>query len=414
MKILLATAFASASLLATVVFAEDPVVEAPLTWQTPFSPVSGQDAKDQMVVLLITNDDPFAKPADDKKAEVPIWCDSIFARAYRKLIRERPELEKRLVLQKRAAGMPEQLSSDASRNNPSRAIVAVTDANYRLLELGVGVPDSDTLTTLIENAEESAMFIGMHEGESQKIVEAVAQRSGRKLTRTWKTVLDELVTILNDDDDDAGTVQTKESLLSHIGRVGESLESVYLSDVKLRFALSDSKDVVRLAILEQHLEARAPWCKSMLPFVMLNDFGQTWRPLTEVVWKQTPIIDQPTDQSLLDWWDANAKRDVVILAIEPPILAKARKWPPVGVDAVADKRGMGWHDLQKLLVEKPYRVIDAQQLASLIRQRKLPSVELNGSGRLRYLMIKPIANRVTLIRESDVPSKFIGVLKRTK
>ena len=44
---------------------------------------------------------------------------------------------------------------------------------------------------------------------------------------------------------------------------------------------------------------------------------------------------------------------------------RQQTWPPINVGGIADKRGLGWQDLQNLLLEIPYRNIGARVMEKL-------------------------------------------------
>ena len=383
---------------------------AELRWQTPFSPISGRASKSNFVVMLITNDDPYAKASTDDVAP-RIWCDSLFTAAYRKTLQRRPDLKEKLILQKLPAGLPEYLTTVAPRNHPARAMTLVTDSQYRLMSIMVGVPDSDDLVTLLEDAQDTALTTQLCQGDRNKTIRQIAQRSLERVSRQWQTTLNQMVENLDGDVGDEGSVsETTASIESHLGRVGETLDQMYFADVRLRFAFSESADLLRLAILEQHSQTRAPWCHAIMPFLAGRDLRETWRPIAEMVWKQPTVTDVFSDREFIDWWAAKKKIGTVVLALEPPFLIKQQKWPPVLV-GVTNKK-LDWLALEKEMANHAFRTVNAQQLTVLLRDRKLDPVEINGPSRVRYVLFDARQSKPIPIHESDLPAKFIGRLKR--
>lgn len=153
-----------------------------IEWTKAFSPVSAIDADRTLVLVVITNDDPsmLRSSTEDspKRVDANLWCAGVFARSLRKAFDFRQDLRGRTVVQSLPVGMPAALTGGQLRNQPARAIVAVCDGSYRLLGFTVGVPDTDGLLTLIEDAEDVRSLLQMHRQQRQEIIAAVAQRSG--------------------------------------------------------------------------------------------------------------------------------------------------------------------------------------------------------------------------------------------
>ncbi len=402
--------------LALVSTGDEPAADERLVWQSAFAPLSAKDANHSLAVILITNDDAAEtiKPAkdDDVQEVADLWCKLNFEWSFRKAIRTRADLAEHCHLQFLPAGTAKTLTGGSSRNQPARAIVAVCDVNYRLLSLSVGVPEADEVLTIIEDAQQVQSMINLHEPDQAKL--AIADRSMTRLARIWRDALKEMLATIDvgNDDEANETAESSDPSNSLLGRIGVTFEEVYLVDVRLRFGMTKSSDHTRLVLLEQHQETRRPWCESMIPFVAGTDFAETWIPLTEAVWHADVVVSDVDSEELLSWWDLQIKSDPVVLAIQPPLLARQRSWPPVEVGGVADKRGLGWQDLQKLLLELPYQNIDAKQLAALIRERDLAPVDIVSPTRARYLLYEPNKRAAWAIREGDIPGKHIGRVKR--
>ncbi len=285
--------------------AEETSTDETVAWQEPFEAISASKASDSLVLILITNEDPFLTQEHNdrlnknrkrqsltaaKKANhnPPVWCSDVLAFSYRKALDRRVDLRGRLKLQSIAAGLPKELTGGTDRNTPARAVLALCDGNYRLLGLTVGVPDTDDLLTLIEDGEDIAGIRELHAEQPAEIVKLIAERSSERLSRLWRGALEETVLAMEGDRSDDDT-DRDESFEGRMRLLSETFEPVYLADVRLRFGLTDATDQTRLVILEQHPEARRPWCESMIPFIADRDFLLVWQELVESIWGHQPI-----------------------------------------------------------------------------------------------------------------------------
>ena len=194
--------------------------------------------------------------------------------------------------------------------------------------------------------------------------------------------------------------------------LSDALEPVYLADVKLRFGLSETSDRSRLIILEQHPEARRPWCEAMMPFLVNQDCSLIWRELAESLWGHQPVTADTDAPELLQWYELHAKTDSVVLSLQSPFHLRRLPWPPI-LDKAA-RRGVGWHEVHQLAQQHPFRTVQPQQLATLIRQRRLPAVDIQQPSLARYLFFEPNKGSPLVIRETDPPGRFAGMLKRSK
>ncbi len=413
-------AFLALTFLVAIAFhatGDEPASDEALPWQPPFAAVSASEPF-SMVVMLITNDDAFgllkAKEAAevDVVGQVPPWCQIVFERSYRKALGTRPDLKGRCFLQYLPAGMPQSLTGGSPRNQPSRAIIAICDGNYQLLSLGVGVPDSDELLTMIEDAQQVHSMIQLHRNQKARISGEIADRSMTRITRLWRDALKAMLATMDVGVGEADDGDLDEGMIATLGRIALSFQEVYLTDVRTRFGLSQAADKIRLTVLEQHPEARQPWCESMMPFIAGTDFLKTWKPLTEAVWHVTPVSHRASADELLAWWDTQVESEHLVLALQSPLLMRQSPWPPVDVGSVAASRGLGWQDLQKLFLEMPYRNVDTEQLAVLVRDRDLQPLDIQLPTRARYLFFEPQKRAPFVIREGDIPAKPIGRIKR--
>ncbi len=396
-------------------------------WRKPFEPISASQETDALVLVLITNEDPFslAETTNEQVSEnelaagsswkPPVWCADVLEQAYRKALVTRADLRGRIVVQSIAAGLPKELTGGTDVNKPARAVLAICDGHYRLLSFMVGVPDGEDLLTLIEDAEDVAIVRGLQEGDQNRLVDSIAQRSRERLSRLWRGVLDESIDAMDGDrgggDEDASGQERSSKM--QMWSLAEALDPTYLADVRLRFGLTDQSDATRLIILEQHPEARRPWCDAMTPFTAGCDFPETWRTLVELIWGFPPITADAEANDLIDWFDLHIETDSVVLGLTPSLRLQHVAWPPVSVSG-ASRRGVGWQKVHSLATLHPFRNVDAQQLATLIHSRDLVTVDLRQPTVARYLFIEPRKRRTHVVREGDPPGRFAGILKRSQ
>ncbi len=411
---------------AHVAFCDEQDADAPVPWQAPFESTSASQVDGKLVLILITNEDPFVvESVAEKLAErhgenpgqqtvnPPVWCSDVLAHSYRRAIARRPDLKGRLSLQSISAGLPSEVTGGKSKNLPSRAVLACCDANYRLLGMLVGVPDVDDLLTLIEDSEGVAAMRQLQSERPAEVVNMLAQRSSERLNRAWRGALEEvLMAIQGDAGDDRDESGGDESFPGRLRLLRETFEPTYVSDVRLRFGLTESSDHTRLVILEQHIQTRRPWCEAMIPFVAGSDFYETWRELVESLWGHQPVTADAEAPELVDWFKLQTESDSVVLSILPPPNQRHLPWPPIVDNAI--RRGIGWQDAHQLALEHPFRQIDAEQLAVVIRSCGLKPIDIHLPSTARYLFIEPNKKLPLVIRETDPPGRFAGLLKRSK
>jgi hypothetical protein len=194
--------------------------------------------------------------------------------------------------------------------------------------------------------------------------------------------------------------------------LGDTFEQTYIADVKLRFGLIETSDRIRLVILEQHSEARRPWCEAMIPFAAGCKMPEVWRELVESVWGHQPITSDVDAQELLDWYDLQSTTEVVVLSLRSPLRSRREPWPPVA--GKFSRRGVSWQEAHTLALQRPFREVDPQQFATLIHARDLATVDIEQPSTLRYMLLDPKKRAPVVIRENDSPGRFVGILKRTK
>ena len=397
-------------------------------WDQAFVTISPSEGHDQLILVVITNDDPFRRldeqeAGDEQRPEaspLTLWCEPLIVDAVNDAGSIRPQLSSTLRLQKLAAGLPLELTSASKSRDPARAVTAVCDSDYRLLALAVGVPDGDELLTLVEDAEEVRRWMQFDEGRQAKeaaeaaqrvtLSERIEQRCRDRTHRLWQMAIDEVTTLIADNPNPVALTDSK-AAVDHlaVAALYDTLQPTYLTDARLKFGLSDVGDLRRLMVLEQHVEARRDWCEVAMVGLVGSNFSSRWRPLLTRLWNHLPIVDQPPDEELLAWYDRESELGPIVLTIESSF-DRFDIWPP----ADGATRGMTWKEVHDLALEFPHRQLDLQELASLIRHRNLPAIDLRGTSPVRYLMSTPNRPRPTLVRESDPPGRFASLLKRSR
>lgn len=397
-----------------------------VVWQKPFEAISSSEASETLVLVLITNDDPFLTQAaidqfEQEESDAgpklkvprnpPVWCSDVLAYSYRKMLDQRVDLRRRIKLQSIAAGLPRELTGGQGRNIPSRAVLALCDGNYRLLGLTIGVPAPNELLTLIEDGEDVATIQELNRDQPAMVVDQIAARSRDRLSRMWRAALQEVLSVMEGERSDADDNDRQEAFEGRMRLLSDSFEPIYLADVKLRFGLTEASDQTRLVVLEQHPEARRPWCESIIPLVAGQDFALTWKELVESLWGHQPITADAEAPELLEWYDSQAKTDAVVLSLQAPFHLRRLRWPPIRDPS--SKRGVGWQEVHKLALQHPNRTVQPQQLAVLLRQRPLNAIDMQQPSLARYLLLEPKKKAPYVVRESDSPGRIAGMLKRT-
>ena len=393
----------------TCLIAQDEIV-----WQRSFSSPSAVDEPLSKVMVVITSDDSDGEYdfSSARNPKVPLfWCQSNVQQAVSNAIKQQPDLLQKTDFQVLHVGIPNRLTGGKDRNKPSRCVVAICDRQFRLLSLGVGVPDSNYLLTLLEDADQvlSLMQLKSQEFDDAELTKALVQRGQERLNRLWSDTLTRLLknpVPFGDDPDSSATQRKRRFLELH----APSLEELYLVDINLRFSLADADDRLRLLQLEQHFQTRRPWCETVQPFLVGIDFQLAWRDVCESIWRIDTIDAWTTDDDLVAWFESKAGQPVV-LRIKPTLLQRSVKWPPPDAGNVASRRGLSWSKLDELVDQFENRTVSAQQLAILFKDR-FTDVDIQSPSRARYAVIKPNEKKPWLICESDLPASSIGRIKR--
>jgi hypothetical protein len=409
----------------------DAIEELSLAWQAPFTTLSAEQKTDKLVLMLVTNDDAFPRSPQaapvakdpDKAAKAdavkPLdhaqhgWCAAEFHHTCQRILRSRPDLKDRISLQSIFAGMPLELNGGAASNSPARVLLLVCDSTYSLLGLTVGLPDAEHLLTLLEDAEEVKLLHELNESNLTQITAAILQRNEKRLDRLWKMRLQTIVKAK--DQEDAliadGAAEPPSSLM-RLQKLFLAWQPTYTYDVQTRFGLSTKLDKRRLVILEQHTEARDPWCQAVTPFMAGMDIQKNWNLIAELLWQQIAIPTGSDQTDFLTWFDEHKKTGTFILAIKSPSHLEHLPWPPT--KAPKSRRGTSWQTAHDAAAEFPFHTITPQQLTELVRQRDLKPINFFSPSMIRYLLVSQSNRLPQIIREQDPPARFWGLLKRAK
>ena len=388
-----------------------PVTGTAQEYLDAFVPLSANDSPTKLVALLITDDDAIAwseLSSEDEaggEATISLWCETSFRQTLKKVVAMRPDLEERLIVQRAAVGTPAILTRGEKRPWPPRAVVAVMDTNYRLLALAVGVPRARKMIGLIEDAEETRTILALHESNPKSLGESVAERAAERIDRAYGSVLRQE---LAEYDWEKTLAIADPSWAAQYGRVAAELDPVYRFDARLRFELSESGDPFRLRVLEQHIEPRGDWCDTIAPFVLGRPALKVLPPIIDSVWMETPVFStSPSEhEELLRWFTTERENSLVVLAVKPPLLARQIPWPPPRVDD-GKLSGRSWKALEAAMSKHAFRTVDAAELAVVLQSQDEQSIDLTLPSRVRYVFFENGVSRTFVIREGDLPAKFL-------
>ncbi|MCS7471720.1 hypothetical protein NZK35_34170 [Stieleria sp. ICT_E10.1] len=387
-----------------------------LVFREPFSGLSASEIESKLIVFLITDEDPFqwtkAKLDTADKSRLgggpDVWCGPNFRRSFQKLFVKRPDLKDRCIAQRVVAGLPANLTANAPRSLPPRAITAICDGQYRLLHFSVGVPEPDDLIQMIEDAEENKTLLQLHPDDPAAVGEAVLDRTNKRVQRVYRESLDRLAEPMSWDE----SLAVDDAWVSKYARFVSSLNPSYLFDVRLRFELSDTSDLVRLLVLEQHCETRRDWCDSLAPYIVGRPMRSILNPLVDTTWGIPAVleINKEDHEEILNWFSSRRENSFVVLAIKPTHLDRDITWPPPNISRnPLAKRS--WSELETVMSNHPFRSVSAEELAVVLRENNEMSISLLAPTRARYVIFEPEKKKLTVIRESDFPGKFIHRLE---
>ncbi len=380
-----------------------------ILWDKPFQSLYQSLGDNSLVLMLVTNDDPFATVSGG-------WGGELMEEPLAELAQQRIGLRERLATQFLPAGIPSVLTAAEPRNVPARAIVAICNREYRLLSICVGIPDTDELGRLIDDAEEAQILVGIHRKTPNQFTREIAERSIDRVGRRWQQLITQTVA-------DAENNQADETTADRTQRVVNLFEQSYLSEAQLRFGLSEPEDQTRLGLLEQHVSTRQPWCDSIIPLIANTDFQQHYRKLIEPIWGH-PLVDANADASeLIDWaasqkdHTADEKQGSYVLSLQSPIASTMTQSKEEGQGKGAGKQNRvakAWGRVASLVKQFPNREVDLQQLALLSRAQQWPAIDIQRPSIARYIFVDAEKPTPFVAHITDSPGRFASVLQRSR
>lgn len=389
-----------------------------LTFREPFSGLSASETESKLIVFLITDEDPFAwtkaklDQADKNRlgGGPDVWCGREFRRSFQKLFVSRPDLKDRCIAQRVVAGLPFNLTGGVRRTLPPRAMVAICDGNYRLASLAVGVPEPDDLLRLIEDAQENLTLLELHEGDPAKMGAQILDRTNSRVRRVYSESLTRLAEQMRWDET---LSPIDDAWIAKYATFIADLNPSYLFDVQLRFGLSDTSDLIRLIVLEQHTETRRDWCDTIAPYIVGRPMRELMNPLIDTTWGFPVVVnaDKSQHQETLRWFSTRRDNAIVVLAIKPTYLDRNIVWPPPSVSRNPLAK-LDWNALETAMSHHAFRTVSTEELAVLLRESDELPINLLSPVRARYLIFQPGKKRIEVIRENDLPGKFLKRLEK--
>ena len=412
---------------ATVILTSLPVYAADdFSWSPPLGAVAETTADDALIVVLITNDVAGDAPWKGLSAKRELcWCERSFRRSVARIPAGYFNPAAPIQFQHWAIGLPPIVTGGGGQDI-ERAISIVTDGQYRVLALSVGVPDGDDLTRLIEDAEDTRLLMRRYSTERNEMTQQLADRTRGRLTRMWQIELDERLAALGETDVDPVTdllVQTElltSKVTLQLVPIASQLQGVYLKDVQMRFGLTDASDLKRLVILEQHSDTRAAWATTLLPFIVGADLRLLYTDIAEIVWHRSVMPIERSDQdatsatTLADWVLQRGDNNSFAFRISAPLMSQRDPSQRFEVADVARRRGLGWQDLDDAINAGPIRQVTPGELAAWLSQTQGKPLDLEHPTRVRFLFFRSSKDSPYPIREGSPPGRAITMIRQVR
>ncbi|WP_144057884.1 hypothetical protein [Novipirellula maiorica] len=378
-------------------------------WDKPFSSQPQSLANNTLVLLLITNDDPFDVVPGG-------WAGELMEEPIAEVSQQRIGLRDRLATQFLPTGIPSSLTAGEPRNLPPRAVVAICNSDYRLLSLCVGIPETNELSALIEDAEEVQTLMGIPNDDPSELIRELAERSAERVGRRWQQWIAQAVTDIENN-------QADEAVADRIDRLGQRFEQAYLAEARLRFGLSDPEDYTRLGLLEQHVSTRQPWCDSMIPLIANTDLRQHYRKLIQPIWGHPPVDAAADASELIDWaathidQAATEKQGTFVLSLQSPIanaMTQKRGQDQANDAGKQNRVTKAWDRVASSVQLHPNREVNLQELALLSRAQQWPAIDIQRPSMARYIFVDAAKPTPLVVHVTDPPGRFAAVLQRSK
>ncbi|MCM2371102.1 hypothetical protein [Aporhodopirellula aestuarii] len=399
-------------------------------WLPPLSELPDENLDHALVVVLITNDVATewaeGKVSRRTSAGELCWCRSPFLKAVSGIPSGLFHSSAPVYWQHWPVGLPPILTGGEKVIEPGRAVVVVTDGDYRILELFVGIPSDEELSRLLGDAEDTRRWMRQNVTQPSDFTKQIADRNRERMSRLWKRELDRQLIAMGEspDQDDAGLIEDNERFTEDVkvrfGPLAAQLQTLYLKDVQLRFGLTQLSDFERLIVLEQHSATRMPWTLTITPFLAGADLKSVYLDLIEIVWDRQvmslghPGEDSKGDESLGKWISQLGEQHPFALEIRLPLLSERGEMQLAPVSAIARRRGFGWKDLDAALSESPIRQVTNRELAAwLLRHNERP-LDLSRPSRARYLFFRSSKDHPYPIRDGEPPARSITMIRQVQ
>ncbi|WP_149499678.1 hypothetical protein [Roseiconus lacunae] len=379
-----------------------------------FPLISDSEAKSKWVLVVITDEDPLTKSIEkananhvDALSSHDLWCLPLLRHSMEELIEQRPDLKDRFVVNKLAVGIPSSWQTTQTANLPSRSMVILCDGYQRVLSLAAGVPDKRELIRMVEQAEEVSTLLSLYRDNPLRLSEELLFRAKERVARQYQQFIDEQ----SIEDFVGQRVEDEQTWRQAFGSYVAKLQPVYRIDTELRFSIPSDANTPRMRVLEQHCETRQDWCESILPWLQGKSLVSVIDSAVDATWQQPPVIDvtEASHHELLQWFQSRQAVSTIVMAVRPDLIAGQIAWPPPNVNLKL--RGRTWSDLESAMSKHAYRKVALEELVFLFREFNVEPIVLNQGSRVRYVFFEHGKKKPAIVRESDLPGKYIRRLK---
>ncbi|WP_144059838.1 hypothetical protein [Rhodopirellula sallentina] len=397
----------------------------------PLADVPTENREHALVVALITNDVSSewqtrrGSSRSDRAIPQHCWCAQFAEKSIANLPSGFLHPSAPIYFQHWPLGLPAVLTGGKKSSEPGRAFVVITDGQYRVLELSVGVPDGDDLSRMIGDAEDTRMWIRQFPDHPKEFVEQIADRNRERVTRIWRLELERQLEVLATASDEAeqpfkDSPTLTEEIVVRLGPLADQLQNVYLKDVQMRFGLTEKSDLDRLVVLEQHSATRMPWASTIGPFVAGADLRKLYVDLTEIIWSRSAMqIAVPGELAgepdvVADWVSQQDAQAAFTFELTPPLLSRRGGAQRIPVSEVARRHRLGWDDLDAEIEELPILRVSNRDLAKwLIRGQRRP-VDISRPSHARHLFFRSAADHPYPIRDGEAPGPTITMIRKVQ
>lgn len=412
-----------------------------VNWSSDFIRLDDAESERALLVLVFTND---VSPKWLRASKVPravgtpvCWCETTFTQAAHRIDPGYFHPSSPIFWRRFPIGLPPILTGGNAHGDVPRTFTIVTDGQYRFLEMMVGVPEQADLSRLIEDAEETRMWMHQYcgnpaEANPTRMIEAIVNRNLERLGRLWSNELLRQRNALGDEPFPTSPdgvlvhpfndpVAVTELFLTRLRSIAGQLQTVYLHDVQSRYGLTDASDIRRLAILEQHVDTRQSWTSCLSPFAVGTDVRKTYVPLAELIWNSrvmpSETMTSQTDRASLgaalsDWIDGQGNQHAFTLRVPFAFLASLGNDHRAEVSKVAKRRGLGWSDLKAELQKLPAYQTDPLQLATWLHQTGARPIDLNRPSPTQILFFRSALDDPYAIRDGEPPGRSVTMIRK--